>query len=455
MRALFTTAAILVAVALLASCAADPLLQVRRDFAGGRYELARGELSRLAESDTKNGHLWRLERSVTSLALAKPKEAIDDLRRARDILDDLQGNDYSGWFQSVLLDDTRLAYQGADFEIVLVRALLALSALMTGEANDAGAYALQVGAKQREIIDGFATREGRKPKEAYKLVAFGSYLRGILDEGALKFDVAQKSYERVRELEPSFAFNQENIGRITEGHISAKGNGVVHVLGLVGRGPFRVESDEPVTRDAFAIAQIMWAIFRDRATIPNIASVKIPRLAYYTDNPTELHVEVDGRAVGTTAVITDVEETARREFEAMKPHILARAVIRRAVKVVVTEGVKEAARSRDDREYRNENVLADLAISGAGLLWAALESADLRCWSLLPASFQVLRLELPEGEHDIVFRAGHRGNAFGPPQRIRVYVSDGYNTYVSVMTPTADGGPTPQSSQTVAPSPGS
>ena len=450
MRALLKSTSLLAALVLLASCAGDPMLQVRRDFAGGRYELVRGELTRLAASDVKNEHVWRLERSVASLAMGRPKEAIGDLRRARDELEDLEGTDYSGWFQSVLLDDTRLAYQGADFEIVLIRALLALAALMTGEANDAGAYALQIGEKQREIIDAFEARDGSKPKNGYKLVAFGSYLRGILDEGALKFDVARRSYERVRELEPTFVFNNENVTRITDGHISAKGNGVVHVLALVGRGPFRVEVEEPVTRDAFAIAQLVWAIIRDRATIPNVAAVKIPQLAFYTDNPTELHVEVDGQSAGVTAVITDVEETARREFEAMRAHIVARAVIRRAVKVALTEGAKEGVRSRR-REYRAENALVDLAISGAGILWAAIESADLRCWSLLPASFQVLRLELPAGEHDIVFRAGRQAGAFGSPQRVRVHVSDGHNTYVSVMTPTVDGGPPPQSSQTVEP----
>jgi len=435
-------------VSLLASCGGDPMLSVRQDFAAGRLELAHAAISELVDGDGENRHVWRLERSVTSLGLGRASAAIADLRAARDQFDDLKGRDYTGWFESVLLDDRSLTYQGADYEVVLIRALLGVAALMDGNSDDAGAYALQVAEKQQEIIESFQTNDGGRPKANYQLVAFGSYLRAILDEGRLQFDLAQRGYERVRELEPSFAPNAANIERATSGHIAAAGNGVVHVLALVGRGPYRIEVDEPVTRDAFAIAQLMWAFLRRRATIPNIAAVKIPALAFHRDNPSEVHAEVDGTAMGVTATVTDVESTARREFDALRSHQIARAVIRRAFKIVVTEGAKEAIRPRD-REYRAENALVDLLISGAGIAWAAMEAADLRCWSLLPASFQVLRLELAAGEHDIVLRAGRGGLPTGAPQRVRVLVRDGYNTYITVLSPTASGGPQPLSSDPV------
>ena len=81
----------------------------------------------LVQDDSDNAHVWLLERAVASLALGDPKAAIADLRRARDRFQDDQGTDYSGWFQSVLLDDRSLEYQGADFEVVLIRAIAALA----------------------------------------------------------------------------------------------------------------------------------------------------------------------------------------------------------------------------------------------------------------------------------------------------------------------------------------
>ena len=86
-----------------------------------------------------------------------------------------------------------------------------------------------------------------------------------------------------------------------------------------------------------------------------------------------------------------------REFQAMKTHIIARAAMRRLFKIGVTEGTKEAINRRRDP-------LLDILISLFGIAWTATERADLRCWSLLPASLQVMRAEMPAGEYDNRYR---------------------------------------------------
>jgi hypothetical protein len=220
------------------------------------------------------------------------------------------------------------------------------------------------------------------------------------------------------------------------------------VIGLVGLGPFRVEVNERVTQEALAIAQVIWAISRDRTTFPNISSVPIPALAFHRDNPTEVHVEVDGQRVAVTDTVTDVEQTAAAEFDAMRDHIVARAVLRRAFKIAVTEGVKEAINPR--KSNRDPNPWTDLAISLAGVAWTAAESADLRCWGLVPATFQAARIEMPVGTHEITLRAGRNGSPVGPPQTIRVVVRDGFNTFVVGLLPTFGGGPQPMSSDPAA-----
>ena len=179
------------ALLLLASCAGGGSAKVRPGFDSGRYQESREKLTRLARKDPRNEHLYLLERGVVSLALEQPADAVRDLRLARDRLDDLAGSDYSGWFQSVLLDDRQLAYQGADYEHVLVRAMLALADLADGNSEDAGAYALQVASRQREIIQSFRASDGSLPKSTYSQVAFGSYLKALIDEEALKFDLAK------------------------------------------------------------------------------------------------------------------------------------------------------------------------------------------------------------------------------------------------------------------------
>ncbi len=422
------------------ACSGISIDEVRDAYFRGDYATAGQLVTELQEDDSSNSHVWALERGMVELACEKPGEALRELRFARDRLDELAGSDFGGWLGSMLFDDRQLDYQGSPYEHVLVRALLSVCDLMNG-GNDARAFALQVRQRQIEILEEFKGPDDKPlPETAFKLVAFGSYLAGILYEEDYLFDQARQSFEKVLELEPDFPFAEADLQRITEGQPSQKGNGVVHILAMVGRGPYRIESDEPVTQAAVAIAQVIWAIYRDRATIPNITRVKIPALAYHADNPSEAHVYVDGEAIGTTALVTDVERTARQEFDAMKDYIVARAVVRRVFKVGVTEGAKEAV--NDDK-----NPWIDLGISAVGALWTALEAADLRCWSLLPANFQVMRIELPEGEYEITIRAGRGGQAVGPPQTVHIYVRDGYNTYVAPLLPTLNGGPTPLTSE--------
>ncbi len=441
-------AAVLGACLLLGGCASDPLVRIRADFDAGRYGVCEKELEEARRENPGDAHLYALDQGIVHLALEKPKETLKDLRFARDKLDELSGRGFFESFKALFLDDRQLDYEGADYEKVLVRAVLALADLAS-RTGDAASYALQVLAEQMRIIDSYKLPDGTMPKKAYKLVAFGSYIRAIMaEEDPLEQDLALREYERVLQIEPSFAYGKEDVERVRRGRLPPKGYGVVHVLVLCGRGPFRVETaadpEDQAWADAMGLAQAVWSVHRKKTAFPMISTVRIPALAFYKENPTEVHVEVDGREEGVTAVVTDVEATAEAEFKAMRPSIIARALLRRALKIAVTEGVKAAVRKTQKKESRK--AFSDLLVSLGGLLWISAERADLRCWDLLPASFQVLRLEVPAGIHRITLRAGLSGRVVGRPQSVRVRVRDGYNTYVIALVPRPGGGPDPLTS---------
>ena len=442
-----TTLALL---ALLGACAGAPIEDARRSYALGDYAQAEQDLGKGLEADPSNAHVWRLEQGVVQLALGRPRDSIQNLRSARDRLDDLGGTNAAEWLGSVLLDDRQLDYAGYDYEHVLVRALLALADLMGG-GTDADAYALQVLERQRQIIGSWEEREGQNPKHRYKLVAFGSYLRAILaEERPTSLDVARRAFAEVAALEPAYPAAQADLERVNGGVHSQRGHGVVYVLGLVGRAPYRVEVNEPVTQAALAIAQWIWAVSRDHATIPNITQVGIPGLAYHRDNPTEVLVRTAGGDAGATATVTDVEQLARVELDAMRDSIVARAVLRRAFKITLTEGAKELVSDKNRRRHDNTADLIDLGISLLGLFWTGLEEADLRCWSLLPAKFQSLRLELPIGDHELELVPAIGGRPSGPARRVQVHVRDGRNTYVVCLAPTLAAVPAALSSESAA-----
>jgi hypothetical protein len=117
------------------------------------------------------------------------------------------------------------------------------------------------------------------------------------------------------------------------------------------------------------------------------------------------------------------------QCEANTPHVVARALVRRAVKEASVHAAKQTAGIR-------EGSWEAAALEVAGLAWQFTENADTRCWGLLPDRIQVLRLELPAGQHEIAFQPlDYRGQTIGPIATQTVFVPDGRNAYVLVNYP--------------------
>jgi hypothetical protein len=456
MRLASSAAGLLVALVALAatSCSSysDYVAEARLDYRAGAYAASDEKLSELVDDEDSDQHFYLLERGVVQLALQDAKRSERMFSRAQDRMDEIGPANALDWMGAMLLDDRSIPNPGADYEQVLVRAMLALANLM-GDGRDAKAYANAILRKQLELRDAFGTGgiEGQQnPKLNTKLVGFGSYLQGILaEEEAMKRSEARAFFEEVRQHEPAYAGIAEDLARVTDGQYAAPGHGVVYVLALTGLGPTRVEGEEPISSTAFLIAQIAWQILRDRAVLPNLTAIRIPVLAFERGNPECLEVRAIGAVEGLTQTVTDVEQVAQAEFDAMKDWIIARAIMRRFFKIGITEASKEIANQSGDP-------WVDIGISVLGMIWTGTEVTDTRSWSFLPARFQTRRLELPEGVHELELRAVRGGNPTGAPQRVRVRVLAGQSTYVLALTPTTAGGPPPLCSRPAdepAPSP--
>lgn len=435
-------------VALLASACSsysDYVSEARADYRTGHYLASDEKLSELGDDDDSYQHFYELERGMVRLALNDPKRSAKLFTRAQEKMDEIGPSNALDWMSAMLTDDTALPNPGADYEQIMVRAMLALTDLM-GDGRDAKAYAHAILRKQLELRDAFGTGdvEGQEnPKLNTKLVGFGSYLQGIMaEEEGMKRSEARAFFEEVRQHEPHYLGIEADLARVTDGQYAPPGHGAVYVIGCTGLGPTRIEGEEPVSQVAFILAQAIWQILRDRAVLPNFTAIKIPVLSFERGNPDCLAVTVNGTSCGFTQTVTDVEAVAQAEFDAMKDWIIARAVMRRMFKIGITEVSKEVANQSKDP-------LIDIGISIVGMIWTATEVTDTRSWSFLPARFQTYRIELPEGVHELEMRAVHGGNAIGSPQRIRVRVLSGLNTYVLTLTPSTAGGPPPLSSRPV------
>ena len=444
---------LLVVLCFLTGCASfgERTVKIRNDFANGDLEKANAEIDKALKTRKRSdADLLKLNRAIIALSSGKPKEAETLLREVRDSFDRHENERAKKATEktvSMLLDDNTVSYAGEDYEKVLIRVFLALANLMH-DGTDAPAYALQIGHKQNEIIQKGAVQDPKdsekkiNPKAAaYRQVAIGQYLIGAMQEATYRnHDDVVRAYQAVNTWEPGFTQGRQDLERAKRGVHAQSGNGVVYVFALVGRGPFKVQKNCEVLQEAQIWTTFLIAMMSSRPTLPDFAPVMIPYIVRPQDTVSALSVSIGGKWRGQTETLTDIGRMAEEQFEAIQPQVVARAVVRRTLKKGILYGTKEAV---------DANAWVGLLMDVGGMVWESLETADTRCWNLLPAEIQVSRLEVPAGEHRLtlqpmsrVYSLTHRGYVLsersariGNERNKTIRVEPGRNTYVLVNFP--------------------
>jgi hypothetical protein len=422
---------LLLTLAAVAGCSSygQRVERVRADYYSNQLAAASIAVTEARQKSRGQADVLTLDQALIELAAGNADQSERLLREVRDRFDSLEGPAAGEAALSYLTDDNRRAYDGEDYEKVLIRAFLALSNLLH-DGGDAEAYSLQMIDKQERIIAAAAQPEKENPKANYQRVALAPYLRGVMREATHRdYDDAERSYMSVVSWRPQFQSGQADLARATHGAHSQAGHGVVYVFALTGRGPHKIEAVEVPSSAALLVAGEIVSAVGHQTVPPNVAPVKVPLVAAQLSRVQTVGVSVDQQPRGTTETITDITQLAVQQYQAIYPQVIARAVARRVLKKGTLYGVKEATGVQ-------KGSLTGLAYDLAGIAWEATESADLRCWSLLPDRIQVLRLDLPAGDHDLALRAlGPSNMSLGPGASRRLRIADGRNTYVLANFP--------------------
>jgi hypothetical protein len=431
MRIILFRSLLLSAVLVMSGCAthADRLVSIRNAFYSGRLEKADKIININLRQKDGESDVLKLEQSMIALTDGRPQDAERILREVRDNFDYLEQKSISETVLSTLTDDNKIAYAGEDYEKVLIRCFLALSNLMQ-DGDDARAYALQVGDKQRQIIQAGKDKEsGDNPKLTYKKVALGAYINAAIQEAThINYDEAARSIQLVANWEPEFPYAKQDLHRVTNGVHSKKGNGVLYVFTLVGKGPYKEERSEVPSSQALLIADRIVSATSKHSVPPTLAAIKVPVVVRSRNSITNVSVMInDDEFGGMTQTLTDIGRMAVDQYAAVFPSVMARAVVRRVTKKTAIYGIKAVTDV--------ENPLAELALDAVGSAWEATESADTRCWGLLPDKIQVLRLELPAGEHRIELTPVAGKRVIGKGVSHTLIVEDGRNTYLMANFP--------------------
>ena len=425
---------------LFSGCAThrDTLVNVRDSFYVGDLEQASKILSEKTESKglkisaSTESDVCLLDQAIVSLVSGNPKKAEQELRVVRDNFDRLEQKNGAEFALAMLTDDKAMAYSGEDYEKVMIRVFLTLTNLM-GDGQDAKAYSFQIGQKQNQIIElGKDKKTGENPKASYKQVPISAYLCGILREQEMSGgSEAAYWFNMMNQWAKDFDPTGENLRRVQSGMSSQKGNGVVHIIALVGRGPYKQQVAEPVTQISLLIADQLVSAFSKYSVPPTIAPVPIPEIVCPPNPIQYVSVAVNGTPRAQTRTITDIGQMAKEQFDANKPAIIGRAVARRVIKKGAVYATKEGL----GLDQSAEGQLASVALDVGGIVWEATESADTRCWGLLPDKIQVARIELPAGEHTISLTPEGSYRPLTAEAQRQISVRDGEDTFVLAYIP--------------------
>jgi hypothetical protein len=407
--------------------------QARHAFVVGDLETADTVLRELSQGPRSTRLPSELDLAMVELAAGNATAAESRLRRLRDQFDALPQRVSIDDAASLATDDNARLFQIADYEQVLLRSLLAICSL-AGDQIDAEAYCLQAQIRQAELRR--LAEENDSLPTGVPQIALAPYLRGTLREATHQnYDDAERAFRLVSSIRPEFAPSAEDIQRVTCGAHSRSGHGVLYGFAFVGQGPRLVESIAPTTTTSLQIASTLLRTVEkqeneegDALVLPNIASVKVPTVEIPPSEIAAVGFSIDGRFLGASQTLTDIGQLATEKVDAEMPWTIARAVARRVLKETGVAATSRTLGLRGDAA----NAFEFAAINA----WSGIETADTRCWSLLPREIQVFRVELPVGNQTISFLPlAHNGQAIAAVPQKSVTIEDGRNHYVVIIAP--------------------
>jgi hypothetical protein len=251
--------------------------------------------------------------------------------------------------------------------------------------------------------------------------SIGAYLAGFTFEHLGEPDRAMLYYRDV-----------QGEGRLKslEQPVARKGkpppSGEVLVVVGAGRTPIKVPKRIPV---GAAVGIAGTAISGDPRVLQHSVTkvVVYPELEEAPSLVRGARIRIDGRDA-ESELVTDVSAEVVREYEKMRPRIIAAALTRMIARAAVSEGAMAAGRNAGGAG----EVVGIVAGLGAEAALVALDKPDTRSWTFLPGRVWVARMPVATGPHEVVVQ--FEGDGIGE-RRVLIDVPAGGYTAVVVTEP--------------------
>jgi len=304
--------------------------------------------------------------------------SIEVLQKADDFAQQLDTVSVSEEVGAVLSNEGTKTYRGEDYEKLLISVMQAINYAQLGKEEDALVEVRRLNDRLEVMI--------AKQDKKYEQLAIARYLSAVLHEDQHEWDDAAIDYLAAAKVAPDLgdaaagavlrlakqterdddyqALKKKYPG-VDDKPVPA-GSGQVVVVLEAGKAP-RKTSSQRENRGGLIVVPVY-----DKANLVGVGPTK---------------VGIDGKSV-TSAVVTSVNDVARRWLEDRIGKLIAKSVASLAVKAGAAAVVGGLTKSKE---------LGALAFG----LMTLTQQADTRSWLSLPAEYQVARAVVAPGKHTV------------------------------------------------------
>ncbi len=319
-----------------------------------------GELSENSDGD----QLVHLMEYGTALQICKDYKTSNQIfLRADKLSDELDYHSASRIVGATLLNEEMIQYKGDTFEKLFINAEAALNYLQLGEFDDALVEVRRINEKFQKL--------NSDDKKKFELNSFTQYLSGLIWEADHKYDDACISYKTAYKIDPSYRGVALDMLR---GCWLARRTQEFDLM-VKDVNPSEEELKSIKQKNPNELVFIFMQGWGPQKQ-PRPESRTFPHLVPVYSTTQALQATVDGKKY-ISQPIYSVEKAAIETLNADYASLVARRVGSFAAKQVVADQIRQKDRA-----------LGEIA----SLVMLVSEKADLRQWSTLPQTIQVIRI---------------------------------------------------------------
>lgn len=429
-------------------------------FFNGDVDAAVASITPLAQdSSSRDRLLFYMEAGVVFHTKGDYQTSNDIFRRADEMAEEIKAS-ITDSTKAFLLSDREGAFQGENFERVLIKYYLALNQVMLGDLENAKRTLRKLEADLKDM---------KYEDSAYKQILAARYLDALVSEELRAYNDARVQYKNLEIFgvdnawlggeryvlaeragdagdRAKYAAYRRQPLSIKPAQPGEKGNGELVLLVQSGKAAVKSSRGNLMNDREFALA-LRVAI--DVAIITHgkgLSTAGVIAMMGTAENPIAKFTPREADAAPVLALdetslpgvhqLTDFDAIAEKNFNENYSSYINKNVASIATKIVIAAVAADAlAQQLRKKDNGIVGALGGLAVGlGAGAGVAATVKPDLRSWHMLPARFSAVRVALPAGSYRLKLAAEDPNRVVFGLDAQTVEIKPGKKTFVSMRT---------------------